>query len=84
MKYVSRDDKIETIQAQAGGKYIGLSGKKRNGQPEKKQQEMKVYIQGAGGTIVSKSILNGTSRLKWLFRQEGGHGNFFSDSANHK
>lgn len=54
---------------------MGLSGKKRNDQPEEKQQEMKVYIQGAGGTIVSKSILNGTSRLKWLFRQEGGHGN---------
>ena len=54
---------------------MGLSGKKRNDQPEEKQQEMKVYIQGAGGTIVSKSILNGTSRLKWLFLQEGGHGN---------
>ena len=54
---------------------MGLSGKKRNDQPEEKQQEMKVYIRGAGGTIVSKSILNGTSRLKWLFRQEGGHGN---------
>ena len=43
---------------------MGLSGKKRNDQPEEKQQEMKVYIQGAGGTIVSKSILNGTSRPK--------------------
>ena len=29
-----------------------------------KQQEMKVYIRGAGGTIVSKSILDGTSKLK--------------------
>lgn len=36
---------------------------------------MKVYIQGAGGTIVTKSILNGTTKLKWLFRQEGGLGN---------
>lgn len=43
--------------------------------PEDKQQEMKVYIQGAGGTIVTKSILNGTSKLKWLFRQESGQGN---------
>lgn len=43
--------------------------------PEDKQQEMKVYIQGAGGTIVTKSILNGTSKLKCLFRQESGHGN---------
>ncbi len=39
------------------------------------QQEMKVYIRGAGGTIVTKSILNGTSRLKWLFRQDSGYGN---------
>ena len=47
------------------------------GQPgeEQGQNERKVYIQGAGGTIVTKSILDGTSKLKWLFRQEGGHGN---------
>lgn len=36
---------------------------------------MKQYIKGAGGTVVSKSILEGTSRLKWFFRQEAGHGN---------
>lgn len=42
---------------------------------EQGQNERKVYIQGAGGTIVTKSILDGTSKLKWLFRQEGGHGN---------
>lgn len=40
-----------------------------------KQQEKKPYIQGAGGTIVSKSILNGTSRLKWFFRLESEYGN---------
>ena len=47
------------------------------GQPgeEQGQDERKVYIRGAGGTIVTKSILDGTSKLKWLFRQEGGHGN---------
>ena len=42
---------------------------------EQGQNERKVYIRGAGGTIVTKSILDGTSKLKWLFRQEGGHGN---------
>lgn len=42
---------------------------------KKKPAEMKIYIESAGGTIVSKSILNGTSRLKWLFRQEEGEGN---------
>lgn len=47
------------------------------GQPGERQgqKEMKVYIRGAGGTIVTKSILNGTSKLKWLFRQESEHGN---------
>lgn len=47
----------------------GQSGEKQG------QKEMKIYIQGAGGTIVTKSILNGTSKLKWLFRQETEHGN---------
>ena len=42
-------------------------------QPEMKQPKMKEYIRGAGGSIVSKSILNGTSGLKWLFRQESEH-----------
>lgn len=37
--------------------------------------EPKIYIQGAGGSIVSKSILSGQSRLKWLFRQESEQGN---------
>jgi len=54
---------------------MGLFGKKKEKAPEKKQPEMKEYIRGAGGTIVSKSILNGTSKLKWLFRQDAGHGN---------
>ncbi len=54
---------------------MGLFRKKKEEKPEEKQQEMKVYIQGAGGTVVSRSILNGTSRLKWLFRQESEHGN---------
>lgn len=66
---------------------MGLFGKKKGNQPEggsekkpgekqqEKPQEMKVYIQGAGGTIVTKSILNGTSKLKWMFRQDSGHGN---------
>lgn len=44
-------------------------------QAEEKQPEMKEYIRGAGGTIVTKSILNGTSKLKWMFRQDGGLGN---------
>ncbi|MCM1303993.1 MAG: DUF2185 domain-containing protein [Lachnospiraceae bacterium] len=42
---------------------------------EQKQPQIKEYIRGAGGTIVTKSILSGTSRLKWIFRQEIGEGN---------
>ncbi|EQF26259.1 hypothetical protein QEW_1400 [Clostridioides difficile CD160] len=37
--------------------------------------EMKQYITGAGGCIVSKSILNGTSKLKRLFREDSEFGN---------
>ncbi|MCR2048807.1 DUF2185 domain-containing protein [Acetatifactor muris] len=52
-----------------------LSQEKQEQTEQKERQETKVYIQGAGGTIVTKSILNGTSKLKWLFRQDSGHGN---------
>lgn len=44
-------------------------------EPEGRQGAEKVYIRGAGGTIVTKSILSGESKLKWLFRQESEHGN---------
>lgn len=47
----------------------------KNDPSSKGQKEMKQYIDGAGGTIVSKSILEGTSKLKWLFRQESERGN---------
>ena len=46
---------------------MALFNKKKNEPPPK---EMKQYITGAGGTIVSKSILEGTSKLKWLFREK--------------
>ena len=59
---------------------MGLFRKKENQkqaqqEQQKTQNEMKIYIQGAGGTIVTKSILDGTSKLKWMFRQESEHGN---------
>lgn len=59
---------------------MGLFGKKKEQkqveqEQKQAQREKKVYIQGAGGTIVTKSILEGTSRLKWMFRQESEHGN---------
>lgn len=49
--------------------------KRREEKSKEKQKEMKEYIRGAGGSIVSRSLLNGTSKLKWLFRQESEHGN---------
>lgn len=61
---------------------MGLLGRKKTETEQKKQTqtesgqtEEKVYIRGAGGTIVTKSLLSGASKLKWLFRQEGGQGN---------
>ncbi len=54
---------------------MGMFQKKRQEKNEEKPKERKVYIEGAGGTIVTKSILNGTSKLKWLFRQDEGRGN---------
>lgn len=56
------------------GKGTKMAGKKKEIE-EKKQSEMKEYIMGAGGTIVSKSVLNGTSKLKWLFREDSEYGN---------
>lgn len=38
-------------------------------------REQKIYIRDAGGSVVSRSILDGSSKLKWLFRQESEHGN---------
>jgi len=61
--------------AEQGMKQEALEQNASEKSQESKQPEMKEYIRGAGGTIVSKSILNGTSRLKWLFRQDGGLGN---------
>lgn len=34
----------------------------------------KLHIQGAGGMIISKSVLNGEQPLKWLFRDEAPYG----------
>ena len=49
---------------------MGLFGKKKEKEPEEKQTERKEYIRGAGGSIVTKSVLNGTAKLKWMFREE--------------
>ncbi len=53
---------------------MGLLDKMKK-KKEVQQQEPKVYISGAGGTIVSKSILEGKSKLKWFFREKSELGN---------
>lgn len=48
---------------------------KQEQQEQQVQQKPQEYIPGAGGCIVSKSILEGKSKLKWFFRQKEGLGN---------
>ncbi len=46
---------------------MGLFNKKKKEEPPKKMVE---YIRNAGGCIVTKSLLAGETKLKWLFREE--------------
>lgn len=53
-----------------------FSKKKEKKEPSaQKQPEMKQYITGAGACVVTKSVLNGETRLKWFFREQNGIGN---------
>lgn len=70
-KKKEKELKAEKAEVKAGESEI----KAENTQAESEESGIKQYIKGAGGTIVSKSILEGKSKLKWLFRQEDGHGN---------
>ena len=80
-KKKEKELEAEKAEAMAGkeeakdGKTKARESKTEDAQAESKETGMKQYIKGAGGTIVSKSILEGRSKLKWLFRQEDGHGN---------
>ena len=80
-KKKEKELEAEKAEAKAGkeeakdGKTKARESKTEDAQAESKETGMKQYIKGAGGTIVSKSILEGRSKLKWLFRQEDGHGN---------
>lgn len=35
----------------------------------KKKNKQITFIENAGGVIITKSIYEGTSKLKWLFRE---------------
>lgn len=39
---------------------------------ENKPSEMKQYVQGAGACMVTKSLLEHTSNLRWMFKEERG------------
>ena len=55
------------------GMFDRLVPKKK--QPPKPQQEFRQYISGAGACIVSKSVLERRTALRWLFREDNGIGN---------
>lgn len=48
---------------------------KKQNQEQQERQKPQQYIPNAGGTIVSKSILEGKSKLRWLFREDSDLGN---------
>ena len=47
---------------------MGLFNKPKN--PNPKLQEIVKFIENAGGCIITKSVLEGTSQVKWVFREE--------------
>lgn len=49
--------------------------KKKKQVETKNKQEMKNYITGVGACLVTKSLLNYETKLKWIFREENGIGN---------
>ena len=53
---------------------MSLFNKKKK-QPKPEKKEFKQYISGAGGSVVTRSLLEGKSKLKWLFREDSGLGN---------
>ncbi len=37
---------------------------------KKEKEENTIFIKNAGGCVITKSIYNGESKLKWIFREE--------------
>ncbi len=37
---------------------------------KKEKEENKIFIKNAGGCIITRSIYNGESKLRWIFREE--------------
>lgn len=38
---------------------------------KKKVEQQKKMIENAGGCVITRSLLDGTSKLRWLFREQG-------------
>lgn len=68
-----KETKVEKTEVKTEKKEPEVEAVQAKGQA--KGSVIRQYIEGAGGTVVSRSILNGTSKLKWFFRQDGGQGN---------
>ncbi|MCI8482904.1 MAG: DUF2185 domain-containing protein [Lachnospiraceae bacterium] len=70
----ARQTETGRAKTEQNGADQGAFSQTKTHQSGTKQKEIKQYIKETSGTIVSKSILEGTSKLKWLFRQESGEG----------
>ena len=53
------------------GLFDNLFGEKKAEPPKKKVEQQKKLIENAGGCIITRSLLDGTSKLRWLFREQG-------------
>ena len=51
---------------------MALFNKRKTNRPLKKSKQ---YITGAGGLLSANQFLEGTSKLKWLFRENSEYGN---------
>ena len=72
-KKAAQQSEKEKVQERPANQQAQKEQKEKGKQEE--QEKPKQYIAGAGACIVTKSILSGASKLKWLFRQDGGIGN---------
>ena len=64
--------KKKNLQAQKEHEKSTVNSKESENITEKSEQNQ--YIQKAGACVVTKSLLNGSSKLKWLFRENNSIG----------
>ena len=47
--------------------------KKKRSSENSPQKDLIIFIKNAGGCVITRSLFEGESQLKWLFREEGVH-----------